>query len=173
VGVILTMSMSFQADEPGHDVQTATLPDIPGPADLPGSSWSPMFDRRFAEVRGAREGKGVAWLRLHDPIGSDPVLQACALAYLSDDLPTDAVVAIHPERPAPDGGDPFELGWMSASLDHAIWFHRPSAADQWHVHDFTSHGYLSSRGLSIGHVLSADGIHVATIAQEVLLRKAR
>ena len=60
---------------------------------------------------------------------------------------------------------------MSASLDHAIWFHRPSRADEWHIHDFTSHGYLSSRGLSIGHVLSRDGIHVATIAQEVLLRK--
>jgi acyl-CoA thioesterase II len=171
VGVILTMSLSFQADEAGHDVQTASLPDIPGPDELTGSSWSPMFDRRFASLRGADEGKGVAWLRLHDPIGRDPVLHACALAYLSDDLPTDAVVAIHPERPAPAGGDPFELGWMSASLDHAIWFHRPSIADEWHVHDLTSHGYLSSRGLTIGHVLSADGVHVATIAQEVLLRK--
>ena len=59
---------------------------------------------------------------------------------------------------------------MSASLDHAIWFHRPSRADEWHIHDFTAHGYLSSRGLGIGHVLSRDGIHVATVAQEVLLR---
>lgn len=172
VGVILTMSLSFQVDEAGHDVQTAELPDIPGPDELPGYSWSPMFDRRFAQLRGAEEGKGVAWMKINDPVGEDPVLQACAVAYLSDDLPTDAVVALHPERPAPGEGDAFELGWMSASLDHAIWFHRPSAADQWHVHDFTSHGYLSSRGLSIGHVLSADGIHVATIAQEVLLRKS-
>ena len=171
-GVILTMSLSFHVDEAGHDVQTAQLPDIPGPDEVSGYTWSTMFDRRFAQLRNAEEGKGVAWMRMKDPVGDDPILQACAVAYLSDDLPTDAVVALHPERPAPGEGDAFELGWMSASLDHAIWFHRPSRADEWHVHDFTSHGYLSSRGLSIGHVLSQDGIHVATIAQEVLLRKS-
>jgi acyl-CoA thioesterase-2 len=82
------------------------------------------------------------------------------------------VVALHPERPDPGAGDAFELGWMSASLDHAIWFHRPSRADEWHIHDFASHGYLANRGLSIGHVLSREGIHVATVAQEVLLRKS-
>jgi acyl-CoA thioesterase-2 len=172
VGVILTASLSFQVAEAGHDVQTAQLPDIPGPDELLDSSWSPMFERRFAQLRGEAEGKGVAWMKLNDAVGDDPVLQACAVAFLSDDLPTDAVVAVHPERPAPGQGDAFEHGWMSASLDHAIWFHRPSAADHWHVHDFTSHGYLSSRGLGIGHVLRADGLHVATIAQEVLLRKA-
>ena len=171
VGVILTMSLSFQVDEAGHDVQTALLPDIPPPDALEGYSWSTMFDRRFAHLRGAEEGRGVAWMRVNDPVGDDPILQACAVAYLSDDMPTDAVVALHPERPAPGEGDAFELGWMSASLDHAIWFHRPSRADEWHVHDFTAHAYLSSRGLSIGHVLSRDGVHVATIAQEVLLRK--
>lgn len=172
VGVILTMSLSFQIDESGHDVQTATMPTVPGADELQDSSWSPMFDRRFAALRGEEEGRGVAWLRMKEPVGDDPILQACAVAYLSDDLPTDAVVALHPERPR-GVEDAFEQGWMSASLDHAIWFHRPSRADDWHVHDCASHGYLSSRGLSIGHVLSTDGVHVATIAQEVLLRKAR
>jgi acyl-CoA thioesterase-2 len=172
VGVILTMSLSFQLDEAGHDVQTAGLPDVLPPDAIADTSWSTMFERRFAQPRGEGEGKGVAWMRLKDQVGGDPVLQACALAYLSDDLPTDAVVALHPERPGPGEGDAFEAGFMSASLDHAIWFHRPSRADEWHVHDFTSHGYLSSRGLSIGHVLSQDGVHVATIAQEVLLRKS-
>ena len=171
VGVILTMSLSFQVGETGHDVQTARMPSVPPAEELSGYSWSPMFLRRFAQLRNEEEGRGVAWLKLRDAIGDDPVLQACALAYLSDDLPTDAVVALHPERPAPSAGDPFDQGWMSASLDHAMWFHRPSRADTWHVHDFASHGYLSSRGLSIGHVLSEDGVHVATIAQEVLLRK--
>jgi acyl-CoA thioesterase II len=171
VGVILTLSLSFQVDEAGHDVQTATLPDVPPPEGLAPNSWSPMFDRRFAR-RGVDQGKGMAWLRLNDQIGDDPVLQACALAYLSDDLPTDAVVALHPERPPAGESDAFEQGWMSASLDHAIWFHRPSSADQWHLHDFTSHALLSSRGLSIGHVLTEQGTHVATIAQEVLLRKS-
>jgi acyl-CoA thioesterase-2 len=173
VGVILTMSMSFQVDEEGHDVQTAALPDIPAPDALVDTSWSPMFDRRFAVGRGADEGKGVAWLRLRDDVGDDRVLQACALAYLSDDVPTDAVVALHPDRPEPDAADPFEEGWMSASLDHAIWFHRPSPPDQWHLHDLTAHAYLSSRGVAVGHILRSDGTHVATVAQEVLLRSSR
>jgi acyl-CoA thioesterase-2 len=172
VGAILTMSLSFQADEAGHDVQIAALPDIPPPDELQGSSWSPMFERRFATPRGAQEGRGIGWLRMCDSVGDDPLLQACALAYLSDDLPTDAVVALHPERPQPGAADAFEMNFMSASLDHAIWFHRPPVADEWHVHDFASHGYLSSRGLAIGHVLTAEGTHVATIAQEVLLRRS-
>jgi acyl-CoA thioesterase-2 len=171
VGVILTMSLSFQVDEEGHDVQTATMPDVPPPEELSGYSWSPVFQRRFAQARNLEEGRGVAWLKMRDAVGDDRVLQACALAYLSDDLPTDAVVAIHPDRPAPEEGDAFEQGFMSASLDHAMWFHRPPRADEWHVHDFTAHGYLSSRGLGVGHILSRDGIHIATVAQEVLLRR--
>jgi acyl-CoA thioesterase II len=171
VGAILTMELSFQVDEAGHDVQIAGLPDVPGPDDLDGETWSTMFERRFATPRNALEGRGIAWLRMRDAVPDDPLLQACALAYLSDDLPTDAVVALHPERPGAEGGDAFGEGFMSASLDHAIWFHRPLVAHEWHVHDFASHAYLSSRGLAIGHVLTQQGTHVATIAQEVLLRK--
>ena len=172
VGVILTMSLSFQLDEAGHDVQTARLPDVLPPDELVDTSWSSVFERRFAVPRGAVEGRGVAWLRMREPVGDDRVLQTCALAYLSDDIPTDAVVAIHPDRPDPEDAE-LDHGWMSASLDHAIWFHRPPAADEWHVHDFTAHGYLSSRGVGVGHILSRDGTHVATVAQEVLLRRTR
>ncbi len=169
-GVILTMSLSFQVDEPGHDVQTATLPDLPPPEELQNTSWSSLFDRRFPDP-GTQQGRGIAWLRLLEPVGDDPVLQACALAYLSDDIPTDAVVAVHPDRPGPGEGDAYEHGFWSASLDHAIWFHRPSPPDEWHVHDLASHGYLSSRGVAAGHILRSDGTHVATVAQEVLLRR--
>jgi acyl-CoA thioesterase-2 len=171
VGAILTMELSFQVDEPGHDVQTAALPDVPGPDGIENDSWSPLFERRLAVPRNSVEGRGIAWLRMTEDLGDDQVLQACALAYLSDDLPTDAVVAVHPERPGAYEVDAFELDFWSASLDHAIWFHRPVAADRWHLHDFASHGYLSSRGLAVGHVLTTDGVHVATVAQEVLLRK--
>jgi acyl-CoA thioesterase-2 len=173
VGAILTMELSFQIDEAGHDVQIVEVPDIPTAEALEGETWSTIFDRRFVTPRSAEAGRGVAWLRMREPVGPDPVLQACALAYLSDDLPTDAVVALHPERPTGGEGDAFDHGFMSASLDHAIWFHRPLVADEWHVHDFASHAYLSSRGLAIGHVLTSSGVHVATIAQEVLLRRVR
>ncbi len=172
VGAILTMSCSFQVDEAGHDVQIAALPDVPPPDALANDTWAPMFERRFAEPRNSSEGRAIAWLKMVDPIGDDPVLQACALAYLSDDLPTDAVVALHPERPLSDGVEANEADFWSASLDHAIWFHRPPVADQWHVHDFVSHAFLSSRGLAVGHVLAQTGTHVATIAQEVLLRRS-
>jgi acyl-CoA thioesterase-2 len=171
VGAILTMELSFQVDEPGHDVQTARLPDVPSADALANDSWSPLFERRVAVPRNSVEGVSIAWLKVADPIGDDPVLQACALAYLSDDLPTEAVVAVHPERPDLTEDGAFELDFWSASLDHAIWFHRPPRADEWHLHHFTSHGYLSSRGLAVGHLLTTDGAHVATVAQEVLLRK--
>ncbi len=171
VGVILSMSLSFQVDEAGPDVQIAQLPDVAAPDVLPDSSWSPMFERRSPMPAGQVEGRGASWLRLVDDVGDDAVLRACALAYLSDDIPTDAVISLHPERPrGPE--DPYLAGFMAASLDHAIWFHRPQQPQDWHLHDFASHGYLSSRGLAIGHVLTPGGSHVATIAQEVLLRKA-
>jgi acyl-CoA thioesterase-2 len=51
-----------------------------------------------------------------------------------------------------------------------MWFHGPLRADRWHVHDVTCHAYVGGRGLAIGHVFSADGAHVATFAQEALLR---
>ena len=60
-----------------------------------------------------------------------------------------------------------------ASLDHTIWYHRPLRADEWHLYDFSCHGFTGARGLGIGHVYTAEGTHVATIAQEVLMRDAR
>jgi acyl-CoA thioesterase-2 len=170
VGAILTMSLSFQVDEAGHDVQIARLPDIPPPEELTGESWSTMFDRRFAGPRNEEQGRGIAWMRLLDTIGDDPVLQACALAYLSDDVPTDAVVAVHPERPAPGAGDAFEYGFMSASLDHAIWFHRPVRFDRWHLHTQETLALSGHRALVRGAIQDADGHAVASVMQEVLVR---
>ncbi|MDZ7732398.1 MAG: thioesterase family protein [Acidimicrobiia bacterium] len=66
-----------------------------------------------------------------------------------------------------------DFPFWSASLDHAIWFHRPFRADEWLVHDFTCHGLMSSRGLAVGHVFTAEGVHVATVTQEALLRRHR
>jgi acyl-CoA thioesterase-2 len=79
-------------------------------------------------------------------------------------------VSLHPDA-SPE--QPFDDQFMSASLDHAIYFHRPVAADEWHLQTFTCHGLMSSRGVSLGYVFTDDGTHVATIVQEVLLRKMR
>jgi acyl-CoA thioesterase-2 len=60
---------------------------------------------------------------------------------------------------------------MTASLDHAMWFHRPVRADRWVLLDLDGHGIIRTRGLSTGHVFTPDGLHVATIAQEGLIRE--
>ena len=60
-----------------------------------------------------------------------------------------------------------------ASLDHTIWFHHPLRADAWHLYDFSCHHIGGGRGMSIGHVFGDDGTHVATVAQEVLVRDGR
>ena len=67
----------------------------------------------------------------------------------------------------PHGRDVF----VAASLDHAVWFHRPGRIDDWALHDFQSYGVTGSRGLSIGQVFRRDGTHLATIAQEILIRE--
>ncbi len=136
-----------------------------------------MFERRFVPPRDPavtdRDGAGraTAWLKVTETLDDDPLLQASALTYLTDDLPTDAVVRAHPI-----GREPEEVimrNLYTASLDHTIWFHRPIRADEWHLHDFTCHTFVGGRGLSIGHLFTASGVHAATIAQEVLLRDGR
>ena len=141
VGAILNLDASFQVDESGPEVETALAPEVPHPDQLEPTRWTPMFER---------------------------VVVPSALAYLSDDVPTETVSTQHPDH-SWEGGDD-DPGWFAASLDHAIWFHRPVAADRWLLFDTTCHGYMSARGLAIAHVFTDEGMHVATVAQEVLLR---
>ncbi len=166
VGAILNMSSSFHTPEAGAEVQTEEIPHVPAPEQLEPNSWSPLIERRVLrdDIGPGRVG---AWMRLAEDLGDDPLLNACALAYLSDDLPTDAVVARHPDRPPRNAA---ERRFWSASLDHAIWFRRPIRADEWQLHDFTCRGLVGSRGLSIGSIFDRHGGHVATVSQEVLLR---
>ena len=167
VGVILEMTASYQVDEDAPTAQTALMPEVPPPGDLTDDSWSPIFERRIAS-RG--RGEVASWMRIAGDIGDGPGLHACGLAYLSDDLPTEAVVSLYPGQ---DTDRPAEGQFFSASLDHAIYFHRPVAADRWQLQTFTCHGLMSSRGVSVGYVFAEDGTHVATVVQEVLLRKVR
>jgi acyl-CoA thioesterase-2 len=182
VGAILNLEASFQAPEDSPDVQTIRFPDgVPMPESVENSSWSEVFDRRVIDPTqmpdDGREGAGrsMGWFRIVEPIGDplDPAKQLihrCAFTYLSDDLPSESVDRTHPVR----ANDPDPHGnYYGASLDHTVWFHRPMRSDEWHLHDFTCHSLTNSRGLSIGHIFSLDGTHVATVAQEFLLREAR
>jgi len=167
-GAILNLDASFHVPEEWVDVQIERMPEVPAPEQLQGESWSTLIERRLV-AEGEAKGMALGWMRLAEELGDDPVLHACALAYLSDDLPTDAVVAAHPQRPPERVHGVF---W-NASLDHAIWFHRPFRADDWHLHVFSCHGLIGTRGLSIGTIFDRSGRQIASIAQEVLIRPRR
>jgi acyl-CoA thioesterase-2 len=173
-GAILNLEASFQRQEESFDLQTRWPPEgISAPEDLAETSWSGAFRRAAVppeqlpvDPRGA--GRSASWFRCA-PCSDEPALHAAAFAYISDDLPTDAVHAAHPVRLLPE-----EQRWenlFNASLDHTIWFHRPFRVDEWHLHEFECTRFVGSRGLTFGAVFDRAGVHVATVTQEVLLRE--
>ena len=164
------MSASFQIDEAALDDQTAVMPPVARHSALAHESWTSMFDRATVPPDGTT-GRSRGWLRINGELGDDPVLHACALAYMSDDYPTDAAISLHPDRPGPEDHDQYPF--VAFSLDHALWFHRPMRADDWHLTAMACHGLISSRGLTFGEVFTEEGIHVASVAQEVLIRRRR
>lgn len=169
-GAILNLEASFQRPEPAADLNDATFPaGIPNWTTIDQSSWSPTFQRAMVPGRGP--GRATAWMRADLPADASQLMHRASLAFLSDDLPTDAVVRAHPI-----GGEPIETIEsivFTASLDHTIWFHRPIDVTEWHLHDVECLTFVSGRGLTLGRVHDAAGEHVATIAQEVLLRDRR
>jgi acyl-CoA thioesterase-2 len=180
IGAILNAECSFRRPESSVSVQTVPFPQVPGPEGVENSSFSQHFDRRLLDPGdvddGGRDGAGrvTAWMRVTDELGqstedSEPFLHQCWLAYVSDDLASDTVRAAH--RTVYDGDPDARISGIS--LDHTVWFHRPLRADRWQLHDFTCHHYTGARGLAIGHVFDGSGVHVATVAQEVLLREPR
>jgi acyl-CoA thioesterase II len=169
-GAILTMEASFQVEEEGPDVQTARAPAIPPPEELPRrEGWSGVFERRDAPR--TEQGRVQAWIRASGDLGRDPLVHACAFAFISDNFPGGVVVPLHPDHGEMD--EMPDTRFMVASLDHSIWFHRRLVATEWHAHDVRADGLLGSRGVSIGHTFTENGVHVATTAQEVLVRRRR
>jgi acyl-CoA thioesterase II len=166
-GAILTLECSFQRYEEGAESQPHTMPgDVPGPDALP-PVYDAGLDRRDVPDRGGHPGS-IVWGRFPIALGDDARLHYCALAYLSDMNAMDAVSNSRAGGPQTAGSEWAEF--MGASLDHAMWFHRPVKADDWVLMDMTGHGLVRTRGLATGHVFDRRGVHVATIAQEGLLR---
>ncbi len=170
-GAILHLSCSFQRTEAEADVQTARMPLVPAPEDMqdPTDGWPWIMERRAMKIYPGAS-KSIGWVRLSDPLGDDPSLHVCGLAFTSDTLQFPAARSLHPLR-APEA-DHHEV-FVGASLDHAMWFHRPVRADDWHLYEWECRGLQGARGMTVGNLFSQDGTHVASIAQEVLLRERR
>ena len=173
-GAIFTLSSSFQRHEEGVETQTADFPhSAPDPRTITPYREGSGIDRfdvvLTPEPGGRRPPRSMVWARYPGELGDDPRLHACALAYLADTNPMDAVATSHP-RGMPEA-EHWDQTYMTASLDHAMWFHRPARADDWLLFDLDGHGIIRTRGLSTGHVFTADGQHIATIAQEGLIRE--
>jgi acyl-CoA thioesterase-2 len=173
-GAILTLECSFQVSESGPETQSAEFPtDVPSPDELQDG-----FDAgalRCDIGLPSSPPRSRVWARFPEKLDDDPRLQACGLAYLSDMNMMSAIVASHPDRLS--GVAQQDSTWgestMAASLDHAIWFHRPARADEWVLIDTLGHGLIGSRGLATGPIFRADGTHAATVAQEGLFRRGR
>jgi acyl-CoA thioesterase-2 len=171
--VIATMLASFHVAEGEVDVQLLEAPSAPAPDELHSNSWSTVFDRRYAPT--ADSARTLAWLGLGEDLpDDDPQLHACALAFLADDLFDDPVIGrLGLERATPDahaGGT--KAVWMQ-SLDYTVWFHRPAAAGGWLLHDFRCVSVANACATVVGELFDGAGLHLATVAQQVLVRGQR
>jgi acyl-CoA thioesterase-2 len=183
--VIFNLSASFQVAEKGFDHAFA-MPQVPGPDELPtmrerleraGIDLAPWSDRpRPIDIRhvdwpaldGTRptEPRQNVWLRADGRLPDDPLLHTIVLTYASDMTLLDTATLPH-------GGSWFDPTVFMASLDHAMWFHRPFRADDWLLYAQDSPSSTGGRGLSRGLVFTRDGALVATVVQEGLIRTVR
>ena len=181
---IFNLSASFQIHEEGVNHQSP-MPDAPDPETLPtmGELLAPMADElgdwyhrpRPIDIRHvgehirlsapqAREPRQQVWMRADGTLPDDPLLHACVVAYASDMTLLDTTMLPH--------GLVFDAGFM-ASLDHAMWFHRPFRADDWLLYDQFSPVAAGGRGLATGTIYRRDGQLAVSVVQEGLIRRRR
>lgn len=179
IGAILNAECSFQRAEESAEIQTVAAPIVSSADSVDDTSFTERFHRHTVEIDAGASaertgaGRTTAWMKVRDEIPRDDspgsLLDQCWLAYLSDDLATDAVRRAYLGQVDGSVGDDL----TGVSLDHTVWFHRPLRADEWHLHDVTCHHFAGGRGLAVGHVFDASGQHAVTHAQEVLVRVRR
>ncbi len=183
---IFSMLVSFHAMEVGLEHQ-AQMPDVPPPENLPTEKevrakllpLLPESVRRYYERERPIEmrpvefdrytgkkypdGRFHVWIKINGRLPDDLALHQCALAYASDMTLLDASLTPH-------GRTLFEKEFMAASLDHALWLHRPFRADEWLLYAQDTPSLQGSRGFSRGLIFTRDGTLVASVAQEGLVR---
>jgi acyl-CoA thioesterase II len=181
---IFNLSASFHIHEEGVTHQSP-MPDAPDPESLPTfkERMAPFAEQlgdwytrpRPIDVRHVTEPKGIAtgtgrpprqqvWMRADGTLPNDPLLHACVVAYASDMTLLDSVIMPH--------GLTWDNGGQMASLDHAMWFHRPFRADEWLLYDQVSPSAAGARGLAIGTIYRQDASLVVSVVQEGLIRPA-
>ena len=181
---IFHLSASFHVAETGLEHQV-DMPDAPDPESLPTFAqrlgpYAEEIGERFELLRpidfryvGAppitiaggevREPRQQVWLRTDGELPNDPLLHVCAVTFASDFTLLDSVLLAH--------GKSWGRGEIrGASLDHAMWFHRPFRADEWLLYDQESATASGGRGLARGHLFGADGRLLVSVVQEGLLR---
>ncbi|MGD0316930.1 MAG: acyl-CoA thioesterase II [Xanthobacteraceae bacterium] len=185
---IFSMEVSFHGAEEGLSHQFP-MPDVPKPDALPSDtdvrdrvSLVPDPVRRYfererpIELRPVEYGRYLGekleggrfhmWIRATERLPDEPAIHQCVLAYASDMTLLDAALIPH-------GRTVFHQDIMAASLDHALWFHRPFRADEWLLYAQDSPNLSGARGFSRGLIFALDGTLVASVAQEGLLRQRR
>ncbi|KUL65224.1 acyl-CoA thioesterase [Streptomyces violaceusniger] len=187
---IFNLTASFHSAEPGIE-QQLPMPEVPGPEDLPTladevrshlgalpEAFARMerrqpFDVRYVErlrwtdeeLKGV-EPRSAVWMRAVGPLGDDPLVHTCALTYASDMMLLDAV-----RMPVEPLWGP--RGFDMASLDHAMWFHRPFRTDEWFLYDQESPVATGGRGLARGRIYDRAGRLLVSVVQEGLFRPLR
>lgn len=185
--VIFVMSASFHKTEPGFEHQ-ATMPDVPPPEDLmpahvllaQAEDKLPEAMRRFWRKpqpiemrpvdltrylqRGEREPIQHIWLKASATLPDHPGVHCSALAYASDFTLLDTALIAH-------GKLLFDRDIQLASLDHALWFHRPFRIDDWLLYSQDSPSAHGARGFCRGQIFDRSGNLIASTAQEGLMRQ--
>lgn len=187
---IFSMSVSFQVAEAGFEHQAA-MPDVPPPEELPSTAemaakhaeiipdklrrylarertieYRPVsYERYFSRTPPAQAVQHI-WVRAIDRLPDDPIVHRCVLAYASDMTLLDCALLAH-------GRSVIDADLMVASLDHALWFHRPFRADDWLLYSQDSPNTSGARGFNRGMLFTRDGTLVASVAQEGLIRPKR
>ncbi|MBT3070798.1 acyl-CoA thioesterase II [Rhodomicrobium sp. Az07] len=184
---IYTMAVSFHAPETGFEHQVE-MPKVAQPEDLPSEEelkarllpilpevmrlyWErdrpielrPVDLSRFF-CKEKVEPKQYIWFRANGALPDNFRLHQCVLAYASDFSLLDTALVAH-------GRSLFEPDLMLASLDHAVWLHRPFKADEWLLYAMDSPSAQGARGFCRGSIFSRDGTLVASVAQEGLIRE--
>ncbi len=181
---IFTLSASFQVTESGYEHSDA-MPQVPGPdevptvadrlrgLDMPADDYArqnPIDLRHVGPLpieaerdRSLITSRNVVWLRADGELPADPLLHVCLMTYASDMTLLDTVLLAH----GVSWGNDLLYG---ASLDHAMWFHRPFRVDRWLLFVQDSPVASGARGLARGEVYTQQGELVVSVVQEGLLR---